>query len=118
MYRLRGGAALRQMPSLRREHKVPDDISLKGERVRSDTYKELFNESLEESISAGGDVGTIVTLVNAYQNHDVIAHHFAFMDWINDESFTCTLYGKAFKVARDEVEESDYVVCPKCRRKN
>jgi hypothetical protein len=86
--------------------------------MRSVTYKELFDGSLEESISAGGDVGTIVTLVNAYQNQDLTAREFAFTDWLNRESFTCQLQlcGKVFKVANNEVEETDYVRCPRCRR--
>ena len=86
--------------------------------MRNVTYKELFDESLEESISSGGDVGSIVTLVNAYQKFDLTARHFAFTDWLDKESFTCTLCGKVFKSAANEVEEDQYVLCPKCRREN
>jgi hypothetical protein len=86
--------------------------------MRNVTYKELFNESLEESISSGGDVGTVVTLVNAYQNYDPTARHFAFTDWLDRESFTCSLCGKVFKSAATEVEEDQYVLCPKCGRAN
>jgi hypothetical protein len=86
--------------------------------MRNVTYKELFDESLEENISAGGDVGSIVTLVNAYQNHDATARHFVFNDWLDRESLTCSLCAKFFKVATNEVEENQYVLCPKCRRQN
>jgi hypothetical protein len=84
--------------------------------MRNVTYRELFEESLEESISGGGDVGSIVTLVNAYQNQDIMARHFAFTDWLDRESFSCTLCRKVFQVAANEVEEGQYVFCPKCRR--
>ncbi len=82
------------------------------------TYGELFQDLLEERISSGGDVGNIVTLVNAYQNHDPTARQFAFSDWLDAESFTCTAYGKFFKVTGNQVEEEQYVLCPKCRRMN
>ncbi len=82
------------------------------------TYKELFDGSLEEQISAGGDAGTIVTMVNADENHDPTARHFAFTDWINEKSLTCTLYGKVFRLVNNEVEEDQYVLCRKCRSKN
>jgi DNA-directed RNA polymerase subunit RPC12/RpoP len=83
------------------------------------TYGELFQESLEGLISAGGDVGTIVTLVNAYQRQDTVARHFAFEDWLDREYFICSGCGTAFKVlAHDAVEETDYVLCPKCGRRN
>lgn len=83
------------------------------------TYGELFQDLLEERISSGGDVGTIVTLVNAYQNHDTTARHFAFADWLDREYFICSVCGTAFKViANNAVEETDYVVCSKCGRRN
>ena len=51
--------------------------------MASVTYGELFKQALEEQIAAGGDVGRMVTLVNAYQGTDSVTRHFAFRDWLD-----------------------------------
>jgi len=81
------------------------------------TYGKLFDESLEGIISAGGDVGTIVNLVNAYQKTDVTNRHYVFQDWLEANAlFSCTSCGKPFAVDKYKIEEDHYVRCPKCRK--
>jgi hypothetical protein len=86
--------------------------------VETVTYRELFNDWLVERISAGGDVGTIVMLVNVYQSQDSVARHYEFIDWLNAEPFSCALCKRIFKVTDNEIEENHHVLCPKCRKQN
>lgn len=78
------------------------------------TYRELFQESLEESIAAYGELSQVVTLVNIYRGSDPIARHYAFEDWIDGASFACDRCGKSFTPDAGEVEEDDSVVCGRC----
>ena len=81
------------------------------------TYEKLFDESLEGIISAGGDVGTIINMVNVYQKTDVTNRHYVFQDWLEANTFfSCSSCGKPFAVDKHSIEEDYYVRCPKCRK--
>ena len=84
--------------------------------MRNATYKELCDERLEELIGLGGDVGTIVTMVNMYQETDTIARHCEFENWVDGTSFACQRCNRAFSPDPQAVEEEDYVICSKCTR--
>ena len=79
-------------------------------------YGELFQESLEETIGAWGDIGTVITLVNMYQKTDTIARHYEFENWLEGMSFTCSGCRRDFSPDPLAIEEEDYVVCSKCRK--
>lgn len=81
------------------------------------TYRELFQEALEESIATYGELSRVVTLVNVYQGTDPIARHYAFGDWIDGASFSCGLCGRTFTPEPDEVEEDAAVLCEGCTKK-
>jgi hypothetical protein len=88
----------------------------KGDVMRNVTYEELFNESLEKQITAGGDFGKVVTAVLAYS--DVIGRHLVFQEWLRDNEIRCGLCGKPFQPDIQAVEEDHYVLCPACRKQN
>jgi hypothetical protein len=81
------------------------------------TYRERFQESLEEQIAAGGDVSRMVTLVNIYQGADSTARHFAFREWLDSASLSCSRCAIAAKLMRTEdIQEDDDVLCDWCRK--
>src|SRR5947207_1799804 len=80
------------------------------------TYRELFQESLEEQIAAGGDVSRMVTLVNVYQRADQTARHFAFREWLDSASLACGRCGTSFESAPEDLQEDDDVLCVWCRK--
>ncbi len=82
--------------------------------LRYSTYGELFKVSLEERIESGGDVGTMVTLVNTYQGSDPIAARFAFRDWVQETSFSCERCDRAFSPDSQVVVEDDFILCSRC----
>ena len=77
------------------------------------TYRDMFNETLEEQIAAGGEVSSVVTVVNAYQKFDPIARQFLFQDWLVRD-FICTRCSAPFQPNPDDVEEEHYVLCRRC----
>ncbi len=82
--------------------------------LRYSTYGELFKASLEEQIRSGGDVGTMVTLVNIYQGSDPAAAHFAFRDWVQATPMTCERCGRGFSAYSEVIDEDYFILCPKC----
>ncbi len=82
--------------------------------MTSKSYREFFQAHLEDLIRMGGDVGQMVTLVNAYQGTDPTARHFAFHEWLQDASLACGQCGVSFKPLAEEVEEEDLIRCRWC----
>ncbi len=82
------------------------------------TYRDLFQQALEESIGAYGELSRVVTLVKVYQGSDPIARQYAFDDWVEGTSFRCGLCGRAFTPHPDEVEEYAAVFCERCTKKD
>jgi hypothetical protein len=81
------------------------------------TYRERFEQSLEEDIAAGGDVSRMVTLVNIYQGADSTARHFAFREWLDAASLSCGRCAIASTLMKTEdIEEDDEVLCDWCRK--
>jgi hypothetical protein len=80
------------------------------------TYQERFQEELEKLIALGGEVGPLVTLVNAYQGRDPIARSLAFRDWLENDLFLCERCWHEFKADSAEVDEHDQVLCSRCVR--
>ncbi len=82
--------------------------------VRS--YREFFQAHLEDMIRMGGEVGQVVSLVNAYQGSDPTARHFAFREWLEEASVVCGQCGASFTPPAEEVEEDDPIRCRWCAR--
>lgn len=80
------------------------------------SYRDDFQTYLEGQIEVGGDVSTMVTLVNVYQGSDAIARQIAFREWVEATVFICALCGKHFTMAWEDVDEEDHILCPRCRR--
>lgn len=78
------------------------------------TYGELFRAAIEEWITSGGNVGTMVTLVNACQGTDPTARHFLFQEFVQTHAFTCGWCEGRFSIDSAGVEEEDHVLCPRC----
>ncbi|MGH8567753.1 MAG: hypothetical protein ACREXU_06970 [Gammaproteobacteria bacterium] len=81
------------------------------------TYRERFQEELETLIALGGDVGPMVTLVNAYQGRDRAARALAFQDWLANDLFLCERCWHEFKADSRAAEEDDKVLCSPCARR-
>lgn len=81
------------------------------------TYRERFQEELEKLITLGGEVGPMVTLVNAYQGRDLAARASAFRDWLENDLFLRERCWHEFKVDSREVNEDDKVLCSRCARR-
>ena len=82
--------------------------------MASVTYREIFNQALEEWIAAGGDVARTVTLVNVYQGSDPTARHFAFRDWLGTTRVPCSRCGFGFQPDPEEADEAGEVLCVWC----
>jgi hypothetical protein len=80
------------------------------------TYKDLFEETLREQISAGGPVETVVDLVTFLRRFDPVGRQFAFDDWLQEDRFICQQCGVVFRPERDSVDEESSVVCVFCAR--
>jgi hypothetical protein len=78
------------------------------------TYRERFQDELEKLIALGGEVGSLVTLVNAYQGRDPVARALAFRDWLENELFLCERCWHEFKADSAEVDEGGQVLCAGC----
>jgi hypothetical protein len=78
------------------------------------TYRELFELALKERITAGGEIGQMVRLVNAYQGSDVLARMEEFSIWLENDRFDCGRCGSAFWAASTTHSESDEVLCASC----
>jgi hypothetical protein len=78
------------------------------------TYRERFQDELEKLIALGGEVGPMVTLVNAYQGHDSAARALAFRDWLENDLFLCEQCWHEFKADPADVDEGDQVLCAGC----
>ncbi|HXN41760.1 MAG TPA: hypothetical protein VN918_08240 [Myxococcaceae bacterium] len=78
------------------------------------TYRERFQAELEKMIALGGDVGSLVTLVNAYQGRDPSARTVAFREWLENDLFFCERCWHEFKADAAEVDEDDKVLCSAC----
>src|SRR5260370_22430760 len=78
------------------------------------TFRDLFKDYLEMSIKQGGDVETIVDLVNAYQNQDPEARQAAFCEWLANEIFLCERCDHEFKADTRTTEEEHLVLCFGC----
>ncbi len=81
------------------------------------TYRERFQEELEKLIALGGEVGPLVTLVNALQGRDPMARSLAFRDWLENDLFLCERCWHEFKADSRKVEEDDQVLCSPCARR-
>lgn len=79
------------------------------------TYRERFNQALEEQIAAGGDAPRMVTLVNVYQGTDATARHFAFREWLEGASLVCGRCFMPVGAAVGEADEDAEVLCSWCR---
>lgn len=77
------------------------------------TYRELFEESLDDWIGKGSGIGAVFDLI--HHNRDVWLH--LFVQWLREQSFPCGRCGKSFGVEKlDDLEGWEGVVCPECRR--
>jgi len=85
--------------------------------MRTITFEELFNESLEQTIRQGGDIETVLRAANLYQKIDNLARSHAFGEWLESNAwFACRSCGKAFAVFKNFIEEEDYVLCSQCEK--
>lgn len=67
-------------------------------------------------MALGGEVGALVTLVNAYQGRDPAARAAVFRDWLENDLFLCERCWHEFRADSQEVEEDDKVLCLPCAR--
>jgi hypothetical protein len=77
------------------------------------TFRDLFMGYLYDAIGEGGDVGTVIGLVNAYQESDLPGRRWMFRDWLEMAPFICERCGHEFK-ADDEVIENNQILCARC----
>ncbi len=77
------------------------------------TYRELFEESLDDWIGKGSGIGFVFELI--HKDRDVWLY--LFLRWLREQSFVCEKCGERFAVEDlDDLDGLLGVVCPPCRR--
>ena len=77
------------------------------------TFRDLFKDYLEMAIGQGGDVETVMSWVNAYQDGYPSVRWSVFGEWLGNEIFRCEKCGHEFK-ANGEETENEEVLCRPC----
>lgn len=79
--------------------------------MATSTYRQLFEESLDDWIGRGSGMGDVLELV--HKDRDVWL--FLFVRWLRGRLFSCQRCGEEFLAEElEDVEGS--IVCPSCRR--
>ncbi len=80
------------------------------------TYRELFQQHLEDKILAGGVVHRILELAEIYERRNERDRQVEFTEWVRfTAAFTCTRCGHVFLPDQNEFAEDDFVLCFDCR---
>jgi hypothetical protein len=76
-------------------------------------FRDLFMDYLRMAMSQGGDVETVVSLANAYQDAYPSVRRSEFVEWLANEIFLCEKCGHEFKADGEETEDEG-VLCVRC----
>jgi hypothetical protein len=79
------------------------------------TYEELFEEHLRSRIELGGDIGRMISCVQAYTGEDRTARLNEFRKWLETTVFQCMRCGRSFSPSTEEPEPAR-VICIACFR--
>ncbi len=80
-----------------------------------ETFADPFENDLLNEISTSWELEHILDLSLVFWSSEAERRHRAFEAWLGERSFTCGRCSEDFAVGPGDVEETDEIVCPRCR---